>query len=131
MAKITFTEEELRERLTPEQYRVTQEAGTERPYTNEYDANTEDGTYHCVVCDEPLFSSEAKYNSGTGWPSFSGPLNAESIENRKDRKWLITRVENVCAKCGSHLGHVFPDGFSNTNARHCMNSASLNFKPAE
>ncbi len=129
--KITFTEQELRERLTPEQYRVTQEAGTERPYTNAYDGLTDAGTYHCVVCDEPLFSSDDKYNSGTGWPSFAAPIKAESIENRKDRKWFITRVENVCAKCDAHLGHVFTDGFSPSNSRYCMNSASLRFVPAE
>ena len=129
MAKVHYTEDELRSRLTEEQYRVTQEAGTERPYTNKYHENTDEGTYHCVVCNEPLFSSDAQFNSGTGWPSFDAPISSDKIENRADRKWFITRVENVCSNCEAHLGHVFSDGKTRTNARYCMNSASLNFVP--
>ncbi len=130
MTKTVFTEAELRERLTAEQYRVTQKAGTERPYTNEYHDKSDAGVYHCVVCDEALFSSDTKYNSGTGWPSFYAPIDSDRIGNRKDRKWFITRIENVCANCDAHLGHVFSDGTTPTNARYCMNSASLRFKPA-
>lgn len=131
MTKTTFSDAELRERLTKEQYKVTQRAGTERPYTNDYHDKKDEGTYHCIVCDEPLFSSETKYDSGTGWPSFYAPVSADAIENRTDRKLFIKRVENVCANCDAHLGHVFSDGTTPTNARYCMNSASLNFKPAE
>ncbi len=131
MPKTEFTDAELRERLTDEQYRVTQKAGTERPYSNEYHNKKDDGSYHCVVCDEELFSSETKYDSGTGWPSFYAPVDDDKIENRSDRKLIIKRTENVCAGCGAHLGHVFKDRSTPTNARYCMNSASLNFKPAE
>ena len=131
MTKTTFSDAELRERLTKEQYKVTQRAGTERPYTNDYHDKKDEGTYHCIVCDEPLFSSETKYDSGTGWPSFYAPVSADAIENRTDRKLFIKRVENVCANCDAHLGHVFSDGTTPTNALYCMNSASLNFKPAE
>lgn len=130
MAKTKFSDSELRERLTKEQYRVTQKAGTERPYKNAYNDNKAEGTYHCIVCDEALFSSETKYDSGTGWPSFFAPIDQFKIENRKDRKLLITRIENVCANCDAHLGHVFTDGTTPTNARYCMNSASLNFVPS-
>ncbi len=129
MAKVHYTEEELRSRLTKEQYRVTQEAGTEPAFANEYHENTEDGVYHCIVCDEALFSSENQFNSGTGWPSFDAPISNDKIENRTQRKWFITTVENVCANCDAHLGHVFSDGRTTTNARYCMNSASLNFVP--
>ncbi len=129
MAKVHYTDEELRSRLTERQYRVTQEAGTEPAFANEYHDNTADGVYHCVVCDEPLFSSDNQFNSGTGWPSFDAPISSDKIENRADRKWFITRVENVCANCDAHLGHVFSDGRTKTTARYCMNSASLNFVP--
>ena len=131
MEDTKHSEAELRQRLTPLQYKVTQQAGTERPYTGEHYATTDDGTYHCVVCDEPLFSSDTKYNSGTGWPSFWAPIDDEAIENRTDRKMIIARTENLCANCGAHLGHVFKDRTTPTKARFCMNSASLNFVPAE
>lgn len=131
MERIEFSKAELKERLTKEQYYVTQKAGTERPYTNAYHDNKADGEYHCVVCDDVLFSSETKYDSGTGWPSFYAPVSPDKIENKTDRKLLIKRTENLCARCGSHLGHVFSDGSTPSNARYCMNSASLKFVPAE
>ena len=120
---------ELRDRLTPEQYQVTQHAGTERPFTGEYHDTTDDGTYHCIVCDVGLFSSETKYDAGCGWPSFYQALDGDKIENRTDTSHGMARTETVCAKCGAHLGHVFPDGPAPTGDRFCMNSASLNLKP--
>ena len=131
MATKNFSKEELKERLTKEQYYVTQKAGTERPYTNAYHDNKDDGEYHCVVCDEVLFSSDTKYDSGTGWPSFYAPVSPDKIENKSDRKLLIKRTENLCASCGAHLGHVFADGTTPSYARYCMNSASLRFEPAD
>lgn len=126
-----YTEAELRERLTPQQYHVTQEAGTERPYSGEYHDKKDDGVYHCVVCDEALFSSDAKYDSGTGWPSFWAPISDDRIDNKTDRKLIIARTENLCSNCGAHLGHVFKDRRTPTKARFCMNSASLNFVPTD
>lgn len=131
MAKRTFTDEELRARLTSEQYRVTQKAGTERPFTNEYHDSKESGIYQCVVCEEPLFSSEEKYDSGTGWPSFWAPVSDDKIQNRRDFKMIIPRTENLCASCGAHLGHVFKDRRTPTRNRYCMNSASLRFVPTD
>ncbi len=119
------TDDELRQRLTPIQYEVTQHAATERPFTGEYWNVDDDGTYHCIVCDEPLFSSETKYDAGCGWPSFTDPLDQEKITRKMDRSLGMVRVETVCANCGAHLGHVFPDGPGPTGDRFCMNSASL------
>lgn len=116
---------ELRERLTPEQYAVTQQAGTERAFTGEYWDTKTDGTYLCVVCDEPLFSSETKYDSGSGWPSFTIPLNSDAVSEKTDSTLGMVRTESLCAKCGAHLGHVFPDGPGENGLRYCMNSASL------
>ena len=130
MKSTKYTDAELRERLTKEQYHVTQKGGTERPYQNAYHDHKEVGDYNCVVCGEHLFSSNAKYDSGTGWPSFFAPVSPDKIENRSDRKLIIKRMENVCANCGAHLGHVFTDRSTPTNARYCMNSASLDFVPA-
>jgi peptide-methionine (R)-S-oxide reductase len=131
MAKKTFSDEELRDRLTPEQYRVTQQSGTERAFTGEYHDNKAAGTYHCVVCDEPLFSSETKYDSGTGWPSFWAPVGDDKVSDHRDFKMIVPRTENRCASCGAHLGHVFKDRQTPTRQRYCMNSASLDFVPAK
>jgi peptide-methionine (R)-S-oxide reductase len=119
---------ELRERLTPLQYEVTQHGGTERAFTGIYWDNHADGVYRCVVCDTPLFSSDTKYESGSGWPSFYEALDGGAVETRTDESHGMVRTEAVCAKCGAHLGHVFPDGPQPTGQRFCMNSASLRFE---
>lgn len=124
------TDAELRERLTPEQYEVTQKAGTERAFTGEYWDCHDDGTYVCVVCGEPLFSSETKYESGTGWPSFFKPVGDEAVEEATDSSHGMVRTEARCGNCGAHLGHVFPDGPNPTGLRYCMNSASLKLEEA-
>lgn len=123
------TDEELRARLTPEQYYVTQQQGTERAFTGEHYRNERDGMYLCVVCGEKLFSSGAKYESGSGWPSFWKPVDAGSVEERSDRAHGMVRTEVRCAHCGAHLGHVFEDGPQPTGQRFCINSAALAFKP--
>ena len=129
--KKTFSEAELRERLTPEQYEVTQNHGTERAFTGIYNDEKRDGVYNCVVCDEALFSSDTKYESGSGWPSFYQPIDESKVELKEDRSYGMVRVEVLCATCGAHLGHVFPDGPRPTGERYCMNSASLNLDMAE
>ena len=120
-----YSESELRERLTSEQYHVTQEAGTERAFTGEYWDTKDAGTYHCRVCDAALFKSDTKYESGTGWPSFSDPVNGDAVAEKRDLKYGMVRTESLCADCGAHLGHVFNDGPSESGNRYCMNSASL------
>ncbi len=119
------TEDELRARLTAEQFDVTQHAGTEPAFTGEYWNMKDDGTYHCIVCDAELFTSDTKYDSGTGWPSFWQAIGEDRVETRTDASHGMVRTEAVCANCGAHLGHVFPDGPQPSGQRYCMNSASL------
>jgi len=127
--KITRTEEEWKQQLSPEQYNVTRKAGTERAFTGKYWNTKDEGTYACVCCGAPLFSSETKFDSGTGWPSFSQPVDQTAVSEHTDRAYGMTRTEVRCARCAAHLGHVFPDGPGATGLRYCMNSASLDLKP--
>ncbi|HJU72444.1 MAG TPA: peptide-methionine (R)-S-oxide reductase MsrB [Gemmatimonadaceae bacterium] len=120
---------ELRVKLTPEQYHVTQEKGTERAFSGAYWDNHEKGMYRCIVCDEPLFSSADKFDSGTGWPSFTRPAESVAVETEADNSLFMRRTEVHCRKCGAHLGHVFDDGPRNAGGmRYCINSCSLNFE---
>jgi peptide-methionine (R)-S-oxide reductase len=123
--------DELRERLDPLQFHVTQEAGTERAFTGVYWDCHDEGVYRCVVCDAPLFRSDTKYESGTGWPSFWQPVSEDAVERHTDTSHGMTRVEATCANCGAHLGHIFPDGPRPTGERFCMNSASLRLEREE
>jgi len=122
---------ELKERLSDLQYEVTQHKGTERAFSGEYWDSKADGTYRCVVCGEELFSSDTKYDSGTGWPSFWAPLAEDKVATEVDTSYGMVRVEAMCAKCGAHLGHIFPDGPRPTGQRFCMNSASLQLEEEE
>jgi peptide-methionine (R)-S-oxide reductase len=124
------SDEELRARLTPLQYEVTQHAGTERAFSGAYWDTKDPGIYRCIVCDEPLFDASTKYDSHSGWPSFWAAIDPSKVELREDRSHGMVRVEARCANCGAHLGHVFPDGPQPTGERYCMNSASLRLEPA-
>ena len=126
--KISKSEEEWRQKLDAESFHVLRGKGTERAFTGEYWDWKEEGTYHCGACDEPLFSSKAKYDSGSGWPSFYQPLEARGIRETPDYSHGMVRTEVVCSKCESHLGHVFPDGPPESGLRYCINSVSLGFK---
>ncbi len=127
--KIKLDREKLKKELTPLEYNVCLNHGTEAPFQNEFWDNKKEGVYTCKCCGTPLFTSETKFDSGTGWPSYFKPVSDEAIEEIEDYTLGIKRVEVRCAACGSHLGHVFPDGPAPTGLRYCINSASLNFKP--
>ena len=127
MAEIEKSDEQWRLELTPEQYRVLREKGTERPFSGEYDEFFEPGTYRCAGCGTVLFESDAKYDSGCGWPAFSAPAGEGAVEEETDVSHGMIRTEVLCASCGGHLGHVFPDGPHPTGLRYCINSAALRF----
>ena len=125
------TQEELKARLSDIEYKVTQEAGTERAFTGKYWDEKADGSYHCIVCDAELFSSDTKFDSGSGWPSFTSPTDEANIVRKTDRTFGMKRTEVLCANCEAHLGHVFNDGPGPEGERHCINSASLGLKPKD